>query len=100
VIGLKKPAKTRGFKKGAVFDKRQIWKNSMVQAAERGEGEILKKQWDWAKVLQVKPEGLRNDVVVSTDKYGKTTWHKAAQSGQVENLEKPWYLTNELQLET
>jgi hypothetical protein len=62
--------------------------------------EILKKQWDSAKILQFKPDGLRNEVVVSTDKYGKTTWHKAAERGQVENLEKTWYLTNELQLET
>jgi hypothetical protein len=61
---------------------------------------MLKKQWDWAKVLQGKPEGLRNEVVVSTIKYRKTTGHKAAESGQVENLEKPLYLANELTLET
>jgi ankyrin repeat protein len=75
-------------------------KNSKVEAAERGQVEILTKQWDWAKVLQVKPEGLRNEVVVSTDKYGKTTWHKAAECGQVENLVELWYFANELQLET
>jgi hypothetical protein len=32
--------------------------------------------WDWAKKLQLKPEEIRNEVLLSKNKYNETAWHK------------------------
>jgi hypothetical protein len=38
--------------------------------------------------MQLKPEELRNEVLLSKDKYKETNWQKAAQRGRVETLVK------------
>ena len=58
------------------------------KAAERGRLELLKKPWDWAKELQLKPEELRNKVLLSKDESKETAWFKAAEGGHVEILKK------------
>jgi hypothetical protein len=35
------------------------------KAAKRGHVEVLKKLWDWAKELQLKPEKLRNELLLT-----------------------------------
>jgi len=42
------------------------------KAANRGHVEILKKLWHWAKELQLKPEELRNEVLLSKNKSKET----------------------------
>jgi len=41
-------------------------------AAGSGNVELIKKLWDWAKELQLKPEELRNEMLLSKDKYNET----------------------------
>jgi hypothetical protein len=48
--------------------------------------------------VQLKPEELRNEVLLSKDKYKETAWHKAAKLGRGETLEKLWDWDKELQL--
>jgi ankyrin repeat protein len=67
-------------------------------AAECGQVVILEKLWDFAKELQLKPEELRNEVLLSKDEYNQTAWHMAAECGQVVILEKLWNFAKELQL--
>jgi hypothetical protein len=51
------------------------------KAATSGNVEFLKKLWDWAKELQLKPEGLRNEVFLSKEEFKKTAWQKAEKRG-------------------
>ena len=60
----------------------------MNETARKGQVEILEILWDWAKELQLEPEELKNDVLLSKDESKETAWHKAAESGQVEVLEE------------
>jgi hypothetical protein len=57
--------------------KETVWHN----AADSGQGEILEKLWSWAKELQLNPEKLRNEVLLSRtiirEHFG-TTQHKVA----------------------
>jgi hypothetical protein len=43
-------------------------------AAERGQVDILEKLWYWAKNLQLKPEEIRNEVLLTKNNYGNTGW--------------------------
>ena len=58
------------------------------KAANRGHVEILNILRDWAKELQLKPEELRNEVLLSKYESKETAWHKAANRGHVEVLKK------------
>jgi hypothetical protein len=49
---------------------------------------------DWAK----EPEELRNEVLLSKDKYEKTAWHVRAEKGHVVLLENLWGWAKKLQL--
>jgi ankyrin repeat protein len=60
-------------------------------AAREGQVVILERLWDFAKVLQLKPDELRNEVLFTKDNYNQTAWHMAAVEGQVVILEKRWY---------
>ena len=60
------------------------------EAAGSGQDEIIEKLWNWAKELQLKPEEIRNDLLLSKIKNGNTAWHEEAQRGQVEVLEELW----------
>jgi hypothetical protein len=51
---------------------------------------MLEKLWNWAKVLQLKPEDIRNEVLLSKNNFGKTTCHLAVERVQTETLEKLW----------
>jgi hypothetical protein len=51
------------------------------KAAESGQVGILEKLWDWAKELKLKPEELRNELLLSKDVFKGTAWPKAAVSG-------------------
>jgi hypothetical protein len=44
---------------------------SLAKAAGRVHCEIFKKLWDWAKDLQLKPEELRNEVLLSNARIRK-----------------------------
>jgi ankyrin repeat protein len=65
-------------------------------AAEEGKVEILEKLWEWYKVVQIKPEEIRNQVVLSKDFYNNTPWHIVAEEGKVEILDKLWEWAKEL----
>jgi ankyrin repeat protein len=52
-------------------------------AAANGHFELLQKLWDWGKKLQLKPEELRNEVLVSKGILNKTACHMAAVSSHV-----------------
>jgi hypothetical protein len=54
--------------------------------------------WDWAKELQLKPEELRNELLLSENLFKQTAWQKAARRGHVEVLEKLWDWAKKLQL--
>ena len=62
----------------------------MAKAARNYEVEILEKLWDWAKELQLKPEELRNELLLSKDESKETAWHEAARRDKNEILEKLW----------
>jgi len=68
------------------------------KAPEWARGEILEKLWNWAKELQLKPEELRNELLLLKDKSKETAWQKAAENGHVKILEKLWDWAKELQL--
>jgi ankyrin repeat protein len=53
-------------------------------AAADGHVEILQKLWEWGKELQLKPEELRNELLVSKSILNKTACHMAAVSSHVE----------------
>jgi hypothetical protein len=67
-------------------------------AAREGRVVILETLWKFAKELQLKPQELRKEVLLSKDKFNETAWLKAAAEGQVEILEKLWDFAKELQL--
>jgi hypothetical protein len=67
-------------------------------AALKGHVQILVKLWDLAKELQLNPEELKYEALLSTDINFEMVWHKAAKSGNVEVLVKLWDLAKELQL--
>jgi hypothetical protein len=54
--------------------------------------------WDWAKDLQLKPEELRIEVLLSKEGDNKSAWHRAAAWGNVEVLQKLCDWAKELQL--
>jgi ankyrin repeat protein len=58
--------------------------------AERDQVQILEKLWTFAKELQLKPDELRNEVLLLKDKYNRTALHTASGEGQVVILEKLW----------
>jgi CO/xanthine dehydrogenase Mo-binding subunit len=68
------------------------------QAAEEGNFEVFMKLWNWTSELQLKPEELRNEVLLSKDKYKETAWHKASGRGHVEILVKLSNWAKELEL--
>ena len=45
-------------------------------AAERGNSEIFKNVWEWAK--ENLTEEINNKLLLGTDKEGRTAWHLAA----------------------
>jgi hypothetical protein len=53
---------------------------------------------DWAKELQLKPQELRNELLLSKDRFQETAWNEAAEKGHVQILEKLWNWAKELQL--
>jgi hypothetical protein len=67
-------------------------------AAEDSQVVILEKLWDFAKELQLKPDELRNEVLLLKDVFNQTAWHMAAEWVQVVILEKLWDFAKELQL--
>jgi ankyrin repeat protein len=67
-------------------------------AAGRGQVEILEKLRNWAKELQLKPEEIRNEELLSKNESGYSAWHFAVERGQVVILENLWNWAKELQL--
>jgi len=55
-------------------------------AATRGNSEILKKLWEWAKEKLTR-EGINNKLLLGTDKEGRTAWHIAKRRGNSEILQ-------------
>ena len=55
----------------------------------RGNSEIFKKLWEWAKE-NLTPEEINNILLLSTDKKGMTAWRIAAEEGNSEILQKLW----------
>jgi hypothetical protein len=49
-----------------LFSKDKFGKTAWHKAAEIGQVEILQKLWDWAKELQLKPEALRNELLLKS----------------------------------
>jgi len=67
------------------------------KAAEGGHVEVLKKLWDLAKELQLKPEKVRNLVLLSEDSWEGTAFKKAVEFGYVQVLKELWDLAKELE---
>jgi ankyrin repeat protein len=59
-------------------------------AAREGHVEVLDKLWDLAKELQLKPEKLRNEMLVSKNNFDQTAWHIVAGEIDIDILEKLW----------
>jgi hypothetical protein len=51
--------------------KETLWHN----ATESGHVEILEKLWNWDKELQLKPQEVRNEVLLSKKYFGITARH-------------------------
>jgi NMD protein affecting ribosome stability and mRNA decay len=49
------------------------------KAAESCQDELLENLWEWTIKLRLKPEELRNDVLLSTDNFKEAALHKAAE---------------------
>ena len=49
------------------------------KAALGNKVELLNKLSDWDKELQLKPEDLKNEVLLSKDMYKDTVWQKASK---------------------
>jgi hypothetical protein len=49
--------------------------------------------------MQLKPEELRNEVLLSEGWFNETSWQKVAESDNVEVLDKQWNWAKKLQLE-
>jgi hypothetical protein len=49
-----------------------------------------------AKEMQLTPEELRNEVLLSKDKLDQKGWHLAARKGHIEILENLWELAKKL----
>ena len=77
---------------------RNIWETQPGKTAVIGHVLILLKLWNWTKALQLKPEEIRKELLLSKNKNGNSAWHEAAESGPVEILEKLWNWAKELQL--
>jgi ankyrin repeat protein len=59
-------------------------------AAIKGHIEVLEKMWEWAKDMQLNPDEIRNEVLLSKYYLNHTPWHTAAEGGKVEALGKLW----------
>jgi len=68
-------------------------------AAKRGKFKVLEKLWEWAKELQLKPEELRNEVLLSKDNLNNTAWHMSAKWDEFNVLENLRELVKEEQQE-
>ena len=84
-------------KKKMLLSRNMYGINAWHLAANAGSVEILGKMWDWAKIIHLEPQEMR-DELFSKDNYQQTAWHKAAELGHVEVLDKLWDLAKELQL--
>ena len=78
--------------KACLLERFGIWQQEKVKL------KVLEKLWDWTKELQLKPEEMRNEVLLSHGQFIGTTWHLAAEEGHVQVLEKLWDWVKELQL--
>jgi ankyrin repeat protein len=67
-------------------------------AVEANNFKLLDKLWEWAKEMQLKPEELRNELLLSKDNLNDTAWHMAEKRGKFKVLEKLWEWAKELQL--
>ena len=81
-----------------MLSKDEFKETAWHKAAYEGHVEVLKKLWDWAKELQMKPKELRNDVFLSRDKYNETVWHKVEKRDHVVILDMLRHWARELQL--
>jgi len=72
--------------------------NALDSAAKRGHFQMLQKLWDWAKEEKLKPNLLKNEILLSKDKDGNTAIHLAAKNGKLEALERLWSWAKDVQL--
>jgi len=59
------------------------FEESAWQNAAGGHIEVLKELWNWAKKLQLKPEELRNKLLLSKDECKETAWHKQNEEAKL-----------------
>jgi hypothetical protein len=57
-------------------------------ASQKGQIEVLHKEWEWAKDV-LTPEELDN-VFLAKDGYERAAWHMASEKGQIEMFHKLW----------
>ena len=69
-------------------------------AAGRNNVEILNRMWVWAKEKQICPNELKNKLLLSIDKFGRTAWHDAADQGRLKASELLMSWGEELELNT
>ena len=81
-----------------MFFKDDFDQTACYMGAGIGHVELLEKQWYWAKKLQLKPEELRNELLLSKDEFNQTAWHMAAREGHDEVLGELCDWDKELQL--
>jgi hypothetical protein len=62
---------------------------AFLEAAWRGEIEILQELWEWGKETLTTYE-LRDKLLLGKENEGKTAWQFATMEGKVEALEKLW----------
>jgi CO/xanthine dehydrogenase Mo-binding subunit len=76
----------------------KILKIAWLMGAENVHVEVIQNLLDLAKQLQLTPEELRNEMLLSKGMFDQTSWHMAADNGHVELIQKLWDLAKELQL--
>ena len=54
------------------MSKNEYGNKAWHEAAEGGQVELLEKLWNWAKELKVKPEEIRNELLLSKNMSGNS----------------------------
>jgi hypothetical protein len=69
-----------------LLDQNYVRNTAWHVAAQRGQIEVLKSLWEWAKKVLTNDE--LNNMFLAKDEYQMTTWKMVAEKGQIEVLHK------------
>jgi len=67
-------------------------------AVEEKKFNLLLKIWVWGKEVQLKPNDIKNKLLLAEDKDGYNARHRKAESGTLELLQTLWDWAKEMEL--